>query len=150
MENYTETTDNQMIIDERGKTIFSEMAKWTKFLSIMGFIMMGFMILAGLFMGSIFASLPGYSAASAIGGIGFTLIYLVIAGLYFYPTYALFKFSSLIKPALASNDTTAFNEAIAYKNGMFKYMGILTIIALCFYALGILFAIMVGVASSMA
>lgn len=144
MENYTETPENQMIIDETGKAIYLEMAKWTKFLAIMGFIGMGLMILAGFFMGSIFASLPGYSAVGAISGIGFALIYILIAALYFYPTYALYKFSILIKPALSNNDIMMFNEAITYKKGMFKYMGILTIIGLCFYALCILFVIMVG------
>lgn len=134
-----------MIIDETGKTHFLEMAKWTKFLAIMGFIMMGIMIVAGLFMGSIFASIPGYNAVGALSGIGFAIVYTLISAIYFYPIYALYKFSTLIKPALAYNDTTMFNEAIAYKKNMFKYMGIMTIIILAMYALFFMFAIMVGV-----
>lgn len=149
MENYTETTNNQMIIDETGKAHFLEMAKWTKFLAIMGFIMMGIMIVAGLFMGSIFASIPGYNAIGAVGGIGFALIYSLFAAIYFYPVYALYKFSTLIKPAIAHNDTAMFNEAIAYKKNMYKYMGILMIIVLAMYALIFMFAIMVGIVGAM-
>lgn len=148
MENYTETTNNQMIIDENGKAHFLEMAKWTKFLAIMGFIMMGIMIVAGLFMGSIFASIPGYNAVGALSGIGFAIFYTLISAIYFYPIYALYKFSTLIKPALAYNDTAMFNEAIAYKKNMFKYMGILTIILIAMYALFFMFAIMIGVIGS--
>lgn len=149
MENYTETTNNQMIIDETAKTHFLEMAKWTKFLAIMGFIMMGIMIVAGLFMGSIFANLPGYNAIGALSGIGFAVFYTLISAVYFYPVYALYKFSTLIKQSLAYNDTALFNEAIAYKKNMFKYMGILMIIVLAMYALIFMFAIMVGVVGSM-
>lgn len=145
MENYTETTTPQIIIDETGKAHFLEMAKWTKFLAIMGFIMMGIMIVAGLFMGSIFASLPGYNTVGALSGIGFAVFYTLISAIYFYPVYALYKFSTLIKQALAYNDTAIFNEAIAYKKNMYKYMGILMIIILAMYALIFMFAIMVGV-----
>jgi len=149
MENYTEPANNQMIIDETGKAHYLEMAKWTKFLAIVGFVMMGIIILCGFFMGSIFANIPGYSTMGAISGIGFAIIYILIAGLYFYPTYALYKFSILIKPALSSNDTALFNEAIAYKKGMFKYMGILMIILLAMYALMFIFGIMIGAVAAM-
>lgn len=150
MENYTETTTPRVIIDETGKAHFLEMAKWTKFLAIMGFIMMGIMIVAGLFMGSIFASLPVYNTVGALSGIGFAVFYTLISAIYFYPVYALYKFSTLIKQALAHNDTAIFNEAIAYKKNMYKYMGILMIIILAMYALIFMFAIMVGVVGAMA
>ncbi len=150
MENLTETTNNEMIIDETGKAHFLEMAKWTKFLAIMGFVLIGIMILAGIFMGSAFARISGSAAVGAISGIGFTLIYIILAGIYFYPTYALYKFSTLIKPAVAHSDTALFNEAISYKKNLFKYMGILMIIVLAMYALIFMFAIMVGVVGAMA
>lgn len=85
----------------------------------------------------------------AMGGIGFTLLYLLIAALYFYPTYALYKYSVLIKPAIANADTEMFNRAIGYKKAMFKYMGILMIIVIALYALIFMFAIMGGLIGAM-
>lgn len=148
MENYTDT-NNQLTIDETGKAIYMEMTRWTKFLAIVGFVMMGIMVLLGFFMGSIMATAMGGSAMGAMGGIGFTLLYLLIAALYFYPTYALYKYSVLIKPAIANADTEMFNRAIGYKKAMFKYMGILMIIVIALYALIFMFAIMGGLIGAM-
>ncbi|OSZ77978.1 hypothetical protein CAP35_06835 [Chitinophagaceae bacterium IBVUCB1] len=148
MENYTDT-NNRLVIDETGKAIYMEMTRWTKFLAIVGFVMIGLMILLGLFMGSIMTTALGGTAIGAMSGIGFTLIYLLIAALYFYPTYALYKYSVLIKPAINNADTELFNRAIGYKKGMFVYMGVLMIIVIALYALIFLFAIMGGVIGAM-
>lgn len=148
MENYTDT-NNQITIDETGKAIYLEMTRWTKFLAIVGFVMLGIIALLGLFMGSIMSTAMGGSAMGAMGSIGLTLLYLLMAVLYFYPTYALYKYSVLIKPALANADTELFNKAINYKKNMFVYMGVLMIIVIALYALIFIFAIMGGFIGAM-
>ncbi|MBL7683873.1 MAG: hypothetical protein JNK00_10980 [Flavipsychrobacter sp.] len=148
MENYIDT-NNQITIDETGKAIYLEMTRWTKFLAIVGFVILGLMVLLGLFMGSIMATAMGGSAMGAMGSIGLTLLYLLMAALYFYPTYALYKYSVLIKPALANADTELFNKAINYKKNMFVYMGVLMIIVIALYALIFIFAIMGGFIGAM-
>ncbi len=148
MENYNDTT-NQLTIDETGKAIYLEMTRWTKFLAIVGFVMLGIMIVMGLFLGTAMSAALGGSGLGVFSGIGFTLVYLIIAALYFYPTYALYKYSILIKPALRANDSTLFNRAINYKKNMFLYMGVVMIIVIALYALIFLFAIMGGVIGAM-
>jgi hypothetical protein len=148
MENYTNST-NQLVVDETGKAIYMEMTRWTKFLAIIGFVMLGLMILAGFFMGSIMAAAMGGTGLAVFGGIGFTVFYMLIAAIYFYPIYALYKYSVLIKPAIAGNNAELFNRAIGYKKNMFVYWGVLMIILIALYALIFVFAFMGGIIGAM-
>jgi len=133
-------------VDDSSKSNFLEMARWTKFLAIMGFIVMGIVVLAGIGMAAMVRSgltaFGSYSAVlAALGPMGVVLLYLLIAAIYIYPIYALLKYSTGIKYAMNNNDKTRFNEAIRYLRNMFKYLGILMVIILCIYG----FAIIVGI-----
>ncbi len=129
-------------VDETSKANLLEMARWAKFLAIMGFIGMAFLALAGIFAGAI--GLSRYSA-SPLPGWAFTLIYIVIAGLYFYPILCLFRFSKNIKPAILSSNQGTFNYALGQLKSMFKFMGIMMIVVLVFYGI----ALIVGIAAAM-
>ena len=66
---------------------------------------------------------------------------LLFALLYFFPVYYLLKFSTLSKLAIEGNDSKLLEEAMRYLKMMFKFMGILVIIVLSIYLLGIIVAI---------
>ena len=116
-----------------------ETGKWTKFLSIMGFIFVGFMVIAAFFMGTILSGISGEESTMPIPGFMVGFIYLVMAGLYFFPVLYLFKFSTNIKKALSSNDYKGFNLAISNLKSHYKFIGILTVTML-----GLYFFIFVG------
>src|ERR1700752_3850326 len=86
-----------MELDETARATFLEMARWTKFLSILGFIAMGLMILGGVVLSAVSASLPGDNPLAMIGATGVLLYFLVISALIFYPTYMLLKYSVSVK-----------------------------------------------------
>lgn len=135
----------QLIVDETAKNHLKDAAGWAKFLGIAGFVFMGLMIFAGFAIGSAVMQTPGVNnALAAIGGIGFGLAYTLIAAIYFYPVFALYKFAVLCKEAVYSNDNHTFGRAMYYLKNMFKYIGVLTIIILALYALVIILIIMVG------
>ena len=84
-----------------------ESAKWCMFLAIVGFIGIGFMILAGGFMMvamSTIANNPAFGGVP-LGGLKayIGLIYIVIAALYFFPIYYLYKYATGTKRALESS-----------------------------------------------
>jgi hypothetical protein len=83
----------------------------------------------------------------AFGTAGTILYVLLIVAIEFYPIYALLKFSNQIKPALHTSNQEQFNSALGHLKGMFKYIGIIAIIILSLYAIGIIFAI-IGTAVS--
>jgi hypothetical protein len=120
-------------IDESAKRTFLEMARWTKFLSIMGFIFLGLMVLAGIVIAVVADSLPGNSPFAAFGIVGTMAYFLGIAAVTFYPIYALLRFSIGIKPAIKSADKLRFNNAITALKNTFKYYGIMMIIFLGIY-----------------
>jgi hypothetical protein len=135
----------QLIVDETAKNHLKDAAGWAKFLGIAGFVFLGLLILSGFVIGSALTQTPGVNNAFAtIGGIGVTLIYIILAAIYFYPIYALYKFSVLCKEAVYSNDNNTFARAMYYLKSMFKYIGVITIIILALYLLIIILLIMVG------
>ncbi|MBX2871152.1 MAG: DUF5362 domain-containing protein [Saprospiraceae bacterium] len=146
--------DNPQIIDDNfgGSTLNSEIksylaetAKWGYFLSIVGFIGIGFMVLAGLFMGSFMSTLGlGAAGMGLINPAIFTVIYLLMAALYFFPVLYLFKFSTKMKVALRSDNEAELTTSFQNLKSLYKFMGILTAIILGLYALIFVFGMIGG------
>lgn len=138
MENL-ETTEieskNDLVLEVQAEVYLRETAKWAKFLAIIGFIFMGLMVLGSLavfaFAGSIGSLMP-----FPIGGIGF--LYLVLAGVYFFPIYYLLQFANKAKLALANNSTQSLTESMKNMKSLYKFMGIFTIVMLALYPIGII------------
>lgn len=126
-------------IDPISQEHLSSAAKWAKFLSIVGFVMIGIFVLIGIFAGSMMAifgrSIEG--AGSALGSGFFTIIYLLIAAIYFFPCLYLYRFATRMQAAISSMDQNQLNDAFANLKSCFKFMGILTIVMLAIYALAI-------------
>jgi hypothetical protein len=141
MFNNEENTYDGIRIDDVARYNMLEMGRWGKFLAIVGFIVMAVLILLGVVM---MVAMPAmYTESAAIGGLfgGFLLVlYVAAAALYFYPTWALYKYSAGIKHALAHNDQHLFNTAFGHLKGAIKYIGIVTLVMLCIYAVIFLFA----------
>lgn len=96
-----ETTLFKLEVEEMSSRFLGETAKWGKFLSIVGFILCGLLVILALFVGAImgttFSQLEG---AGMVGGgmsIMFTIIYLIVAALYFFPCLYLYRFSTKMK-----------------------------------------------------
>ena len=119
--------------------------KWTMFLSILGFIMSGFLILMGLGMGFLMNLAPEANRLGGVAGALIGLLYIVIAIVYFFPFLFLFRFSKMAKQCLLSSSSPGL--AIAFKNlrSHYIFMGILAIIGLACIPLGIVAAIVVAV-----
>lgn len=129
-----------------------QVRKWTAFLSILGFIGLGFLVLVGIgvstfmsSMGDAFASsdLPSTFPTSALG-----LVYAVAALIYVWPILYLYRFSSHLKAALHERDNERLTEAFRYLKAHYRFIGILAIIMLSFYALAIVFGLLAAVFAS--
>jgi hypothetical protein len=145
-----------LTITEDVRSFIYETSKWTKFLSIVGFVFTGFMVLVSLSVGAILSSMNSLVGAQnnpyAAMGTGFLTVFLLItAAIYFYPSFILFKFSTAAKQAVLYGDQENLSLAMGKMKSFFKFWGILLIVLLAFYALAILSAIIAGVgAASMA
>ncbi|MES1226036.1 MAG: hypothetical protein ABUT20_61745 [Bacteroidota bacterium] len=135
-------------IDPAAKAHLSEAARWARFLAIVGFVIIGLLVVMALFAGAIFgtyfnAMSPQGGGAMAAGmGVGFTLYMLICAAIGFFPFLFLYRFSAKAKAALASGDQGSLNSSLQNLKVYFRYLGIITIIVLALYAIGLLVALL--------
>ena len=136
MENnlHVENGEN-LVIDWRSKEFLKETAKWTKFLAILGFVGIGLMVLGSLVMLFAPSSLMSNGDFPFGGKIFMMLLYLAFAVLYYFPISYLYQFSENTKKAIENNDNNAIRDAFEFLKSHYKFMGILTIILLSFYAI---------------
>jgi len=144
MENHSiEVTDEihseaQLIISDAAINYLKETVKWSKFLSIMGFIGTGIMVIMGLFASSIFSTLlanPQFKAMPAVASIALGVVYILMGLLYFFPTLYLLRFSNKTKLAISTKDTNELTEAFKNQKSLYKFMGIMMIITIGIYVL---------------
>lgn len=141
MENNSELSLNASSINH-----LKESAKWSYFLSIIGFISLGIIVTMALFIKAIFSIFPsngptGFGAAS----LPFTMMsvmYIIIAIIYFFPILYLYKFSSKIKNAIKLNDSIVLEDAFKNLKSHYKFIGIFMIVMLSLYAL--IFVVSIG------
>jgi hypothetical protein len=134
-------------IDHQSNVYLNEAAKWGKFLAIMGFIFCGLILIVALFAGTFMASMmQGFGGAEAgLAGV-VTVVYVVIALVYFFPCLYLYNFSTKVQAALRSNQQDALNVSFRNLKSCFKFLGILMIVMLSFWVL----AIIIGIGASAA
>lgn len=151
MENLLDTsvqTDESIMLDRSGIENLNETRKWTMFLSILGFIFLGLMIL-GLFvaifaLGAISKNSDGMGLVTpAISGAAMVPA-IILAAIWFFPLYYLMMFSKYSSLAARNKDSMALSTAMKYLKLHYRFVGILTIVVLSIYLIIILIAISVG------
>ncbi|MEP1032912.1 DUF5362 family protein [Ekhidna sp.] len=137
--------EQELVLSKADQNNFLETAKWGKFLSIVGFVFSGFMIIAGFVMmgiGGFYEEIP-----MAPAGVG--IIYILFSLIYIFPSVYLFRFSVQVQRGIREQNKKQCSEAYSNLRRLFLFMGVFTIIMLSLYALVILFAIMGGMMGGM-
>jgi uncharacterized membrane protein YjgN (DUF898 family) len=148
MESQSQFETFELQLNSTALQFLKETAKWSYFLSILGFIGIGLMLVAAVFMATILGSMPttGMGAFGAMQGM-MSGIYVVMALLYFFPVYYLYKFASKMKSALSSKSTEELTDSIENLKSHYKFMGILAVIIISIYILILVGALIAGIAS---
>lgn len=142
-----------LTITEDIRSYLYETAKWTKFLSIIGFIFTAIMVLFTFGIGAFITALSKLSPANPMlaMGSGFLTVYcLLIALLYFYPSLLMFKHSNAAKKAVLYGDQLSLSAAMSSMKSFFKFWGILMIIMIALYVIIFIMAIIGGIAAASA
>ncbi|MFT4062108.1 MAG: hypothetical protein QM642_07100 [Edaphocola sp.] len=130
-------------LDELSKAYLLETTRWSKFLAILGIISVGLMIFGG-FIVMAFGSFATAAAGMPGVGIGMGIGFLFVAFMYLYPIYCLFKFSSLTKTGIHTNDMATLAEGLRFQKNMYKFIGIVAIVVLSLYLLIFIFSGIAG------
>ncbi len=128
------------------KDLLMQIASWSYYLSIIGFIGLGFLIIGGGYYS--FASNDALSsdAAYTLGySMGSFIPFLLMVLIYLFPILYLFKFSKQMKIALRSGDNSTLKTSLKNLKSHYKYIGILSIIILGIYVI----AFFIGIATTL-
>src|ERR1700754_4056851 len=117
-----------LIIDATGAQQIRGFASWAKFLCIIGFIFCGLIAIGAFFAGAILTSFNRYDTygAGVATGLGavLTIIYLILAVVYFIPTLFLFQSATKLQSAIRNIDQLLLNEGLTKLKAAFRFWGI--------------------------
>ncbi len=140
-------------VDNGNIPYLNEAAKWGKFLSILGFIVITILLVCGCvfaFSGGNFSSsdlnpeLQDLDLPSSTLGIIFAFYFFLIALIYFFPFLFLYRFSTKMQLAIRTNDQIVLNKSFESLKSLLKFFGVFTIIALCILLIVIIFGVVLG------
>lgn len=134
---------SRIYLDDQALVHLNETRNWTFFLAILGFIVIGLMILAGIIISLVFTSL-NTPKMPGILGIFYPFIFIIMGVLYFFPSYFLFQFSKYTSMTLRERSTELFSKAMKFLKYYYRYTGILVIIVIGFYVIFFVVALIMG------
>lgn len=126
-----------LCLNEEAVLYLEETRRWAYFLSIIGFIGVGLMILVGVFIGSAMNKYGGSTFASVPAQMVST-VYMLIAIVYFFPILYLFRFAVRMKIGLHESNQESMNAAFKNMKSLFRFMGILSIIVISLYVVALI------------
>lgn len=153
METFSNDNDLQheplLTVSPEAKYYLAKTRKWTKFFAIIGFVGIGLMLILSIFMGTLLSSLPQPAfGATPFPSFMFTIIYLLMAAIYFAPVMYLYKHSKHSDLALKTNSDVELTNSFKYLYKHYQYVGIVSVIILSLYALVFIGSFIVAMAAS--
>ncbi len=118
---------------------------WVKFLAILAFISVGLMFLVGLIAMAALSTVRGVGPNAAIG-----ILYWLMALLYIAPAIFLNRYATAIRELLHGGGAPTMEKALESQKSFWRYVGILTLVLLCIYALILLIAVVIGISAGLA
>lgn len=114
---------------------------WVMLLSIIGFIYTGLMLIVAIVSTFVFSKFDATSALPS--SLMFTVIYILMGIVYFFPSLFLFKFASSIGSLLDGGGAAEMEAALSNQKSFWKFVGILILISIVLGILGIAAAIVI-------
>jgi ATP/ADP translocase len=122
--------------DQDINSYLRETAKWAKLLGILGFVAIGFLVLFSFFVKGIFEMLPETNMQQ-IPTSALSIVYFVLAGIYFFPVNYLYQFGKNMRRSLETEDQELFKGALKNLKSHYKFIGMFALVIVSLY--GVLF-----------
>ena len=133
-------------ISAQSESYLMTTAKWSKFLAILSFIMIGIMVIFGVGFAGLSGVMSDYQQPSIpmVGMMSYLWIFYILLGLlYFFPTYYLLLFANKTKQAIVDKNPVMLEEGFRNMKRSAKFVGIMMIVIIAMYILAII-AISIG------
>jgi len=119
---------------------------WTRFMSVMGFISVGLLVIgAAVMLGiSLFANNMGGGTMPAGMMIGMSIFYVIIAILYIFPSLYLWSTAGAVVQMKKGDIVGGMETALAKQKAFWKFVGIMLIVFLVMYPIFIILMVVFG------
>jgi heme/copper-type cytochrome/quinol oxidase subunit 2 len=114
--------------------------KWTTFLSVLGFIFLGLLIVAGLTTSLFLSTFKTQEANLGIPESVMIIILITVGAIYFFPVFFLFRFSRNTRDAIQNLDKQKLAKGLKNLRLYFAYFGIMVIVAMSIYVVALIAA----------
>lgn len=114
--------------------------KWTTFLSVLGFIFLGLLIVAGLTTSLFLTTFKTQEANLGIPESAMIIIFVVVGAIYFFPVFFLFRFSRKTRDAIQNLDSKKLLKGLNNLRLYFTYIGVMVIVVLSIYVVALIAA----------
>ncbi|WP_316806406.1 DUF5362 family protein [Pedobacter agri] len=129
----------KLVVTEDMRSYLYDITKWAKFLSVVGFVISIFIIIAAFSIPALVDNNPAIAAQmgplGASGATIITVIYFVMGLLLFYPSILLNRVANKGKQGVLFGDQENLNQAVSNLKSLFKFWGVVTIAIIAFYFL---------------
>ena len=137
-----ESSPDSRKIEIEQKTLdnLNTIRKWTMFIAIIGFILLGLLLIIGLIAGTFLSAFKlGETGLGIPESLGLIVLF-VVAVIYFFPVFFLFRFSKHTGNAVQTLNKEELHKAFKNLKSYVVYLGVLIIIGLSIYVMALLFA----------
>lgn len=135
--------DGRIELNRDAMLALNETRKWAMFISICMFVVCALLLVVAMAVGAIFSAMPNADAMPFPTWV-LTLIYLVIAVLYFFLYWYLFKFASSMRKALVERSSEVTAQALQSLSTHYRISGIVIITVIILYIIGIAVIMAIG------
>jgi hypothetical protein len=138
------STPPLLFLDQPSISSLEETRKWAFFLSIIGFIGVGLMLLLGLFIGTLLDNLTSGMPVMIPVKL-FSVLYFLIALFYFFPVLYLYRFAVQMKTALYETNQEKLRSSFVNLKSLFRFIGMITLIVVSLNVIIFATVIVVGI-----
>lgn len=145
MESRFNTGEEKFEISLTAENHLKDIVKWSKFLAIVGFVSIALLLTFAVFFGFILPQLnegklpqnisQDPAANFIASGMFLAITYSITAILTFFPVLFLYKFSKKAQLAIKERNNTLMEESLNFLRKHYKFIGILTLVIIVFYAI---------------
>ena len=125
--------ENLIVTESIQRNLLTSM-KWLKFIAVLGAISIAILAIAAI----AFLFVPMYHGAP---GAVQSIMFIICGGLYVYPVYKAFSIVANVRDALKNGSQVSLEQGFRDTKTILIYYGILTIVALAFIAIFVLFSL---------
>lgn len=136
----TNSDDRKMEIGPEVLNCLNSTRKWTTFLSILGFIVLGLLIIAGLTASFFFATFKTREANLGIPESIMIILFIIAGAIYFFPVFFLFRFSRNTRDGIQKLNPLKLQKGFNNLRLYFTYIGIMVIVVLSIYVIALVAA----------